>query len=96
MKNPNRRAFLKQAAALPLGSSLLSLSAVSGSGAVAAPARPHSEELPDMLLTDLAKRLNALAAKWDLERAKIRTPAALEERNRFVRQKAIQMIHGLP
>jgi len=94
MKGPNRRTFLKQAAALPLGTGTPSFA---GSVRTAAPTvRPHSAELPDMLVSYLAQKLNALAAKWDAERAKIRTPAALEARNRFVRQKAIEMIHGLP
>jgi len=56
----------------------------------------YSEQMPDMLLTHLSGKLNALAAKWDAERAKIRTAADLESRNRFVREKFRQMIHGLP
>ena len=44
----------------------------------------YSEQMPDMLLTHLSGKLNALAAKWDLERANIRTSADLETRNRFV------------
>ncbi|MEK7406137.1 MAG: acetylxylan esterase, partial [Acidobacteriota bacterium] len=38
----------------------------------------------------------ALCEKWDGERAGIRTAAEIEARNRFVRDKARQMIHGLP
>jgi cephalosporin-C deacetylase-like acetyl esterase len=49
-----------------------------------------------MLLRYLARKLNALAAHWDTERAKIRTPADLEVRNRFVRDKMREMIHGYP
>lgn len=58
--------------------------------------RSYSQEMPDMLLNYLAKKTNALAAEWDRKRAEIRTPAALEERNRFVRARSIDMIHGLP
>jgi hypothetical protein len=50
----------------------------------------------DMLVAWLASRLNALSGKWDQERDRIRTPAQLEERNRFVREKVREMIHGLP
>jgi len=87
----NRRTFLKQVAALPA----LSAAAAQQSGK-AAPSRPYSHELPDMLLSYLAKKTNALAADWNRKRAQIRTPAAMEERNRFVRARCIEMIHGLP
>ena len=81
---PNRRQFLAGSVALAACPSL--------------PARDisYSEQMPDMLLTHLSGKLNALAAKWDAERAKIRTAADLEARNRFVREKFRQMIHGLP
>ena len=49
-----------------------------------------------MLLAHLSGKMNALAAHWDQERAAIRTAAALEARNRFVREKVRAMIHGLP
>ncbi len=64
----------------------------------ALPARTQSYALdyPDMLLAYLAQGLNALAAKWDAVRAGIRTPADIEERNRFVRDRFLKMIHGLP
>ena len=65
-------------------------------GSASQPLRTHSEEMPDMLLRYLANKTNALAAEWDRQRARIRTRAALEERNRFVRARCIEMIHGLP
>jgi cephalosporin-C deacetylase-like acetyl esterase len=49
-----------------------------------------------MLLSHLAKKANALAAEWDQVRSKIRTGADLEARNRFVREKMIEMLGGLP
>lgn len=58
--------------------------------------RSYSQDLPDMLLAYLAKQLNALAGKWDQERARIQTPADIEKRNRFVRDMMRKMIHGLP
>ena len=42
----------------------LSAAAAQQSGK-AAPSRPYSHELPDMLLSYLAKKTNALAADWD-------------------------------
>lgn len=86
----NRRTFLKQAAALPLSPALLPAQHQT------APVRSYGEEIPEMLLNYLAQKTNALAAAWDRKRAAIRTPAALEERNRFVRARCIEMIHGLP
>src|SRR5258708_37057573 len=82
--SPTRRQFLWGSLALAACPSL--------------PAREasYSEQMPDMLLTHLSGKLNALAAKWDVERANIRTAADVETRNRFVREKFRQMIHGLP
>jgi cephalosporin-C deacetylase-like acetyl esterase len=72
-----------------------------GLGALRPPslgARPNSyaTELPDMLLAFLGGKLNVLAETWDREREKIRTPADLERRNRFVREKVREMVHGFP
>jgi cephalosporin-C deacetylase-like acetyl esterase len=80
MLKSSRRQFLAGSLALPL----------LGRGP------SYSEQMPDMLLTYLAAKMNALAARWDEERAKIKTAAALEARNSFVREKFRQMIHGLP
>src|SRR6476660_6210975 len=86
----DRRTFLQQLAALPLAPSL------SAAPAKAPHARGYGEEMPDMLLAYLQNKTNALAAEWDRKRAQIRTAAALEERNRFVRERCKEMIHGLP
>jgi len=51
---------------------------------------------PDMLLDYLSRRLNVLAAKWDAERARIRTAAGVEARNRFVREKLREMTGPYP
>lgn len=56
----------------------------------------YSAQMPDMLLSYLAAKLNLLAEKWDAQRAKIHTGAGVESRNRFVREKFRGMIHGLP
>jgi cephalosporin-C deacetylase-like acetyl esterase len=61
-----------------------------------ATARSYADQYPDMLIRYLSARLNALAARWDRERSKLRTAAAIEERNRFVREKFTGMIHGYP
>jgi cephalosporin-C deacetylase-like acetyl esterase len=56
----------------------------------------YGEQYPDMLLNLLAKRINESTTRWDRERAHIATPAEIDARNRVVREKMIQMIHGLP
>src|SRR6478752_6241829 len=56
----------------------------------------YTAEMPDMLLVHLSRRLNALAEKWDTERSKIRTASDIEARNRFVREKFREMVHGFP
>jgi len=82
---------------MPAAPSMLSaLSAAAQQPTKAQTIGPYSQEMPDMLLNYLAKKTNALAADWDRKRAQIRTPADLEERNRFVRARCIEMIHGLP
>jgi hypothetical protein len=70
--------------------------ALTASQALVARESSYSQEMPDMLLRHLAREMNALAEQWDMERSKIRTAAALEARNRFVREKFRLMIHGLP
>jgi cephalosporin-C deacetylase-like acetyl esterase len=92
----NRRAFLKHAAAISVAPSMFSALPPSGAAAPANGIQPYSTQMPDMLLAYLAGRTNALATGWDRKRAQITTPAALEERNRFVRARSIEMIHGLP
>jgi cephalosporin-C deacetylase-like acetyl esterase len=85
----NRREFLASAAKVGSG--------LGASGLIAnTPPRSYSEEFPNMALSYLAGRVNALAERWDQERARIRTPEQLEARNRWVRQKFLEMIHGYP
>jgi cephalosporin-C deacetylase-like acetyl esterase len=63
----------------------------------AAPAdRSYAGELPGMLLAYLAGRLNALAARWDQEREKLRTPEQVEARNQFVRDRFREMTGPYP
>ena len=88
----DRRTFFKQAAAMTIAPSALPAL----SSAAVEPRRSYEAEMPDMALRYLSSQTNALAAEWDRKRAEIRTPAALEERNRFVRARCIEMIHGLP
>lgn len=45
---------------------------------------------------NLAAGLNRLSAEWDRKRAEIQTPSGIAERNRFVRQKIVEMIGGFP
>jgi cephalosporin-C deacetylase-like acetyl esterase len=84
MSRFNRRQFVIQAGAL--ASSLRA-----GFGADS-----YSHDFPDMLLSHLVAKLNVLNEYWDQQRAAIRTTADLEVRNRFVREKFREMIHGYP
>src|SRR5262245_18566734 len=56
----------------------------------------YSQDLPDMLLSHLTGKLHTLAARWDQQRDAIRTKADHEARNRYVREKFREMIHGYP
>src|SRR5512139_3809925 len=85
----SRREFIEQGRWLAAGLALPPF-------APAGRASSYARDCPDMLLASLAQQLNALAARWDAERAAIRTSADIEARNRFVRAKFLEMIHGLP
>ncbi len=78
----NRRDFVACAAgALPLSAS---------------EPEPYDKLFPDMLASYMVTRLNRLATEWDEQRAKIRTSADLDARNRFVRSKVVEMVGGFP
>ena len=94
----NRREFVKQAGVLPATLSL-PLNAIAGARGPTAQneAAPlYSESMPDMLVAYFTRKVNAMAAHGDQERARIQTPAQMTARNRYVREKSIEMIHGLP
>ncbi len=56
----------------------------------------YAEELPDMLVSYLAGKLNRLAASWDDRRALLRTAGDVQERNRVVREKLLSMLGEFP
>lgn len=85
-----------QAALLPQAFQLSPLSRSPLEDSLAGPARSYGEELPDMLLSYLVRKTNALSDEWDKVRSKIRTADEVEARNRFVREKCKEMIHGYP
>jgi cephalosporin-C deacetylase-like acetyl esterase len=94
----NRRDFVSQAGMLPLAIGR-PVSTISGNARIlpqSQTARLYSETMPDMLVAYLTGKVNTLARYWDRQRAQIRTPEQMEVRNRFVREKCIEMIHGLP
>lgn len=72
--------------------------AASALGAAGTPLRADSylDQSPDMLVSYLGGRLGALAAKWDKVRDSLKTPAQVNERNRFIRDKAREMMGGYP
>src|SRR6185436_1898950 len=86
MSRYSRRQFVLQAGTL----------ASSFRSGLAAGERSYSQDFPDMLLSQLTGKLNTLAARWDRERDAIRAKDALEARNRFVREKFREMVHGYP
>jgi cephalosporin-C deacetylase-like acetyl esterase len=94
----NRRDFVKQAGMAPLALGLRWRGVPAEACAAARPPdeRLYSEMMPDMLVTYVTGKVNAVTAHWDQERQPIRSPAQMVARNRFVREKSIEMIHGLP
>jgi cephalosporin-C deacetylase-like acetyl esterase len=85
---PNRRDVLRFAAAVA--------STAGYAPVFAEEVRSYHHEYPDMLLAFLAKRLNSLNSKWDVERAKLKTRDDIERRNQFVRDAFRRMVHGFP
>ncbi len=58
--------------------------------------QPPERDARRGLSENLARRLNDLAVKWDAARAAITTAAAMEERNRFVRESVRRMLNVPP
>ena len=85
-----------RAAALPLSVGLRPPLGAADSDTRTGSAHSYDTELPDMLLSDIAKKTNSLATQWDQVRSRIRTPGELEDRNRFVREKIVAMLGGFP
>ncbi len=85
-----------QAGALPLARRVSGLEETVRVGSPAAPVHSYGKDLPDMLLSYLIKKTNAFSDEWDRVRSKIQTAGDVEVRNRFVREKAIEMMGGFP
>ena len=64
--------------------------------ALGAAGNPLLAQSPDMLVSYLDGRLAALAAKWDKVRDGLKTPAQVNQRNRFIREKTREMVGGYP
>ena len=92
----SRRRFFEDAAAVSLAAALEPASLRGAAAQTAGAPQPYSREMSDMLLAYLARKTNALASEWERKRAQIHNPAAMMERNRFVREKCTEMIHALP
>jgi cephalosporin-C deacetylase-like acetyl esterase len=92
----NRRQFAIETGAILFGPALLPLSEKAGPEPQAESARSYNEEMPDMLVSYLANKLNSLAAAWDQKRALLRTAMDVEARNAFVREKFLRMLRGFP
>lgn len=90
MAEPTRRHFIVRSTTAALGCALAPCS-VAG-----VRLRSYADEMPDMLVSHLSRKLNDLASRWDVERSGIKTAAQLLDRNRFVREKFRQMVHGFP
>jgi cephalosporin-C deacetylase-like acetyl esterase len=79
-----------------LGPALLRLRGIAETKPGSGFARSYGEEMPDMLVSYLAKKQNDLAAAWDRKRALLKTATDVEARNAFVREKVVQMLRGFP
>ncbi|MGH9325084.1 MAG: alpha/beta hydrolase [Terriglobia bacterium] len=92
----NRRQFAIETGAMLVTPALLQGRKNAGTEPQPEFTRSYSREMPDMLVSYLAERLNGLAAEWDRKRALITTAAEMEARNAFVREKFLLMLQGFP
>ncbi len=92
----NRRKFVIGSGAILLSPALLQLDGIAQSKSGSGFARSYADEMPDMLISYLAKKQNDLASAWDQKRALLKTAADVEARNAFVREKTVQMLRGFP
>jgi hypothetical protein len=92
----NRRQFVERAGVASLALSLSRTVRLPAVTTGAPPVELYHDQYPIMLASHLVEKLNALAAHWDQERASIQTVPEIEARNRFVREKFVEMIGGLP
>jgi cephalosporin-C deacetylase-like acetyl esterase len=92
----NRRKFVFETGAFLLSPALLKLFGFAKPKPGSEFSRSYSEEMPDMLISYLAKKQNDLASAWDQKRASLRTAADVEARNVFVRAKVTEMLRGFP
>lgn len=92
----NRRQFAMQTGGALFSPRLLKALGKADRETQSEPARSYSEELPDMLVSYLASRLNNLAETWDRKRALIQTAADVQDRNAFVRERFLDMLGPFP
>jgi cephalosporin-C deacetylase-like acetyl esterase len=91
----NRRSFVKHAGVLPFAMGLPARGFASAQPQ-SDRTQPYSKTMPDMLVSYFVRKFNSLAAEWDEKRNKIHTPDEIAARSRFVREKTIEMVHGIP
>jgi cephalosporin-C deacetylase-like acetyl esterase len=96
----SRREFLKSSAAFaltasPTASALAQIN-VQPPQLYTTYQNSYANEFPDMLVSYLTKRLNALAAQWDDVRDRIKSAQQAEARNDYVRRSTQQMIGPFP
>src|SRR5262245_17625761 len=86
-----RREFVTRTGIVSVAGALLP-----GVTAQAVQAAPYETEFPDMIAAYMAGQLNRLSVEWDAKRSLIRTREQMAARNRFVREKAVEMVGGFP
>lgn len=90
----NRREFLSAS-----GAALLAPALVRSYGLVPEASRrdrSYAEEMPNMLVSYLAEKLNQLAASWDQKRNLLRTAADVNDRNHAVGADLLSMLGDFP
>jgi cephalosporin-C deacetylase-like acetyl esterase len=92
----NRRQFVMQTGAILTSPSLQGARGKAEPESLNESALPYSARLPDMLVSDLTRRLNNLAGIWERKRALIETGADVQARNAFVREKFLEMLRHFP
>lgn len=90
----NRRAFV-----IGSGASFLAptgLRILGQSFAALPKSHSYSKEMPDMLISYLARHLNQITASWDQKRALLQTATDVQARNRIVQENLLSMLGTFP
>ena len=92
----NRRQFIVESGACLLSPVLLQRRELLGAVLADKATGSYAEEMPNMLVCFLDRKLNQLASTWDEKRAQLQTVIDVQKRNETVRENLLTMLGAFP